>query len=682
MNIEQVAALYEADGFPEVADIIRRTPSDELLRRLRHYWMPPNNDDADNLVEKSGRKLTVPAGAITKDAKGAYVFREDDVGEYSVRRVKVGDEVEDGIAIAPGVRLVASDDDDDDDDYDNYDNYDDDAPAPRRYVQDIGGEGRPLRSGQTVIDWDVSWTNPEQIRRWWRHYALLEEALRPPTLEEAAAGLIVALGGDRRERRAAVEALDAALAALPAAARAEATARYGLAADDRAALLADVADLEAVVEHVWGQPEEDPRGRAPDGIQARVPVALFVGTLDAEATINALEARGFGRLARQFRLLVAIGRGERFEDPDLVSLQRALEARGVLVRSYPGFSVPERRAEWVITPGLSLFARGRYYGSGPLEALTWYGRTLHLLGYPEPEPALSAVFGVGRTRWMPAAERARLVEGLKRRKADVDAEVAQQWADTDGEVGLPPVSAKVRALIEVMSEAGLAGRLLERHGVARTQWEAHARPPAQRPTGAALRRLAADLPPELGDGIALASELIAAADVADAHANEVIEAQPTAAEILGDLDKFETTPTQIAASFRERDATAHLASRIEELVEEGTVGASAALLVDIRGSWVERQRKVGYRVRSLSITAQRWTSQRAVDVRALEGQAPSGLFGGEAVTVLRLNDKGPVEHQGVELRSVRPLEHVHATAPASTAAGAHPQPEAGPIEAR
>jgi hypothetical protein len=96
-----------------------------------------------------------------------------------------------------------------------------------------------------------------------------------------------------------------------------------------------------------------------------------------------------------------------------ITARRQLEGRGVLVRRNGGaFEINDARPiEWVITPGLDLFARGHYYAAGPAEALGVLGRTLHRLGYPEPDPGIGPAFGVGRIHAKPHDELRRLLGG-------------------------------------------------------------------------------------------------------------------------------------------------------------------------------------------------------------------------------------------------------------------------------
>jgi hypothetical protein len=129
-----------------------------------------------------------------------------------------------------------------------------------------------------------------------------------------------------------------------------------------------------------------------------------------------------------------------------------------------------RPIEWVITPGLDLFARGRFYAAGPAEALAVLGRTLHRLGYPEPDPAIGPAFGVGRVQAKPHAELRRLLDTLARQGIDPTTLIAQHWiaaVETNQPIPLPPVSPEIRRLIEALSQAGINPRELERQGVSR-----------------------------------------------------------------------------------------------------------------------------------------------------------------------------------------------------------------------
>lgn len=204
-----------------------------------------------------------------------------------------------------------------------------------------------------------------------------------------------------------------------------------------------------------------------------------------------------------------------------IHTRRHLEGRGVLVRRDGGrFEIQDARPiEWVITPGLDLFARGRYYAAGPAEALGVLGRTLHRLGYPEPDPAIGPAFGVGRIHAKPHAELRRLIDTMGRQGIEPTTLIAQHWVaavEMNLPIPLPPVPPEIRQLIEVLSQAGINPRELERQGVARVQWDAHALPPRDElPTlyqellaqAADLDAIAAHLPAQLGDRDALALEI-------------------------------------------------------------------------------------------------------------------------------------------------------------------------------
>ena len=128
---------------------------------------------------------------------------------------------------------------------------------------------------------------------------------------------------------------------------------------------------------------------------------------DQAAITRALLPR---RWAAELDLLDTLLAGGMADDTALHT-RRYLEGRGVVLRRDGGvFEVNDARPiEWVITPGLALFARGRFYAAGPAEALAVLGRTLHRLGYPEPDPAIGPAFGVGRISARPHAELRRLL---------------------------------------------------------------------------------------------------------------------------------------------------------------------------------------------------------------------------------------------------------------------------------
>jgi len=204
-----------------------------------------------------------------------------------------------------------------------------------------------------------------------------------------------------------------------------------------------------------------------------------------------------------------------------IHTRRHLEGRGVLLRRDGGrFEIDDARpSEWVITPGLDLFARGRYYAAGPAEALAVLGRTLHRLGYPEPDPAIGPAFGVGRIHAKPHAELRRLIDTLGRQGIEPTTLIAQHWVaavEMNLPIPLPPVPPEVRQLIEALSQAGINPRELERQGVARVQWDAHALPPRDELPAlyqellaqvADVDAIAARLPAQLGDRDALALEI-------------------------------------------------------------------------------------------------------------------------------------------------------------------------------
>lgn len=228
-----------------------------------------------------------------------------------------------------------------------------------------------------------------------------------------------------------------------------------------------------------------------------------------------------GRWAAELDLLDTMLAGGAVTDPSITT-RRNLEGRGVLVRRDGGVLEIDgtRPVEWVITPGLSLFARGHYHAAGPAEALAVLGRTLHRLGYPEPDPAIGPAFGVGRMRARPHAEIRRLLASLKRQGVDPTTQIAQHWVATlemDLPIVLPPVPPEVQRLIHALSQADISPRELERQGVARDQWDAHALPPRDEPPAlyqellaqaVDVDAIAARLPVQLGDRHELAREIL------------------------------------------------------------------------------------------------------------------------------------------------------------------------------
>ncbi|MBL8971203.1 MAG: hypothetical protein JNK56_11505, partial [Myxococcales bacterium] len=239
---------------------------------------------------------------------------------------------------------------------------------------------------------------------------------------------------------------------------------------------------------------------------------------DQAAITRALLPR---RWAAELDLLDTMLAGGTADDTALHT-RRYLEGRGVVLRRDGGvFEVNDARPiEWVITPGLALFARGHFYAAGPAEALAVLGRTLHRLGYPEPDPAIGPAFGVGRITARPHAELRRLLDTLRRQGIDPTTLIAQRWiaaVEMNLPIPLPPVSPEIRRLIEALSQAGISPRELERQGISRVQWDAHALPARdQVPAlyeellahGADLDQIAARLPAQLGDPRALAQELL------------------------------------------------------------------------------------------------------------------------------------------------------------------------------
>ncbi len=226
------------------------------------------------------------------------------------------------------------------------------------------------------------------------------------------------------------------------------------------------------------------------------------------------------RWAAELDLLDTI-RAEGAVDDTALHTRRNLEGRGVVRRDGRVFDIDDARPiEWVITPGLALFARGRFYGAGPAEALAVLGRTLHRLGYPEPDPAIGPAFGVGRVQAKPHAELRRLLDTLARQGIDPTTLIAQHWiaaVETNRSIPLPPVSPEIRRLIEALSQAGINPRELERQGVSRIQWEAHALPPSDHVPAlyeellahaGNVDEIAAHLPAQLGDRRALAQEIL------------------------------------------------------------------------------------------------------------------------------------------------------------------------------
>jgi hypothetical protein len=227
------------------------------------------------------------------------------------------------------------------------------------------------------------------------------------------------------------------------------------------------------------------------------------------------------RWAAELDLLDTMRAGGAVDDTALHT-RRNLEGRGVIVRRDGRvFDIDDGRPiEWVITPGLALFARGRFYAAGPVEALAVLGRTLHRLGYPEPDPAIGPAFGVGRVHAKPHAELRRLLDTLARQGIDPTTLIAQRWiaaVEMNLPIPLPPVSSEIRRLIQALSQAGINPRELERQGVSRVQWDAHALPPRDDVPalyeellahGADVDEVAARLPAQLGDRRALALEIL------------------------------------------------------------------------------------------------------------------------------------------------------------------------------
>jgi hypothetical protein len=228
------------------------------------------------------------------------------------------------------------------------------------------------------------------------------------------------------------------------------------------------------------------------------------------------------RWAAELDLLDRMHEGEPMPDT-AIQTRRQLEGRGVLVRRDGGvFEVQHTRPiEWIITPGLDLFARGRYHAAGPAKALGVFGRTLHRLGYPEPDPASGPAFGVGRIHLKSHAELRRLIDTLGRQGVDPTTQIARDWVaaiELNQPIPLPPVPPDIRQLVRALSQAGIPPRTLERHGVARAQWDAHALHPREalpalyqeildhRPVRAA--EVAARLPASLADRHALALEIL------------------------------------------------------------------------------------------------------------------------------------------------------------------------------
>jgi hypothetical protein len=239
---------------------------------------------------------------------------------------------------------------------------------------------------------------------------------------------------------------------------------------------------------------------------------------DRAAIVRALLPR---RWAAELDLLNTMRAGGAVDDTALHT-RRNLEGRGVVVRRDGRvFDIDDARpSEWVITPGLALFARGRFYAAGPAEALAVLGRTLHRLGYPEPDPAIGPAFGVGRVRARSHAELRRLLDTLARQGIDPTTLIAQRWiaaVEMNLPIPLPSVSPEIRRLIQALSQAGINPRELERQGVSRVQWDAHALPPRDDVPalyeellahGAAVDEVAARLPAQLGDRRALALEIL------------------------------------------------------------------------------------------------------------------------------------------------------------------------------
>ncbi len=228
------------------------------------------------------------------------------------------------------------------------------------------------------------------------------------------------------------------------------------------------------------------------------------------------------RWAAELDLLDAMLAGGAVDDTALHT-RRYLEGRGVVLRRDGGvFELNDARPiEWVITPGLALFARGRFYAAGPAEGLAVLGRTLHRLGYPEPDPAIGPAFGVGRVNAKPHAELRRLLDTLARQGIDPTTLIAQRWiaaVEMNLPIPLPPVSPEIRRLIQGLSQAGINPRELERQGVSRVQWEAHALPPRDDVPAlyeellahaSDVDEVAPRLPAQLGDRRALAQEIVA-----------------------------------------------------------------------------------------------------------------------------------------------------------------------------
>jgi hypothetical protein len=161
------------------------------------------------------------------------------------------------------------------------------------------------------------------------------------------------------------------------------------------------------------------------------------------------------------------------------------------------------------------------HAAGPAKALGVFGRTLHRLGYPEPDPASGPAFGVGRIHLKSHAELRRLIDTLGRQGVDPTTQIARDWVaaiELNQPIPLPPVPPDIRQLVRALSQAGIPPRTLERHGVARAQWDAHALHPREalpalyqeildhRPVRAA--EVAARLPASLADRHALALEIL------------------------------------------------------------------------------------------------------------------------------------------------------------------------------
>ena len=259
---------------------------------------------------------------------------------------------------------------------------------------------------------------------------------------------------------------------------------------------------------------------------AQVPREAAIDTEDAEAQrhqdrahiTRALLPR---RWAAELDLLDTMLAGGAVDDTALHT-RRYLEGRGVIVRRDGRiFELDDARPiEWVITPGLALFARGHFYAAGPADALAVLGRTLHRLGYPEPDPAIGPAFGVGRINAKPHAELRRLLDTLARQGIDPTTLIAQRWItaiEMNLPIPLPPVSPEIRRLIEALSQAGISPRELERQGVSRVQWDAHALPPRDEAPAlyeellahaGDVDEVATRLPAQLGDRRALALEIL------------------------------------------------------------------------------------------------------------------------------------------------------------------------------